>query len=127
MAPELRHYCRYLQTSKIIYPTGFHYSMFCVEYATKFKLSLSSNMATLKLKSNVRQKVPLRIKKAKQNADWFFGEVGVMRHESGFKVQFFSDEECEITHIPEGMDFTTIRELTSKAIKLRKRRLSPPQ
>ena len=50
-----------------------------------------------------------------------------MRHESGFKVQFYSDDECDITHIPEGMDFSTIRELTSKAIELRKRRILKPE
>ena len=66
----------------------------------------------------------MRIKKAKQNADWSFDEVGVMRHKSGFKVQFYNDDECDITHIPDGMDFSEIRDLTAKAIKLRKRRLS---
>ena len=84
-------------------------------------------MSTLKLKPNSRQKVPLRVKKAKTNSDWHFDEVGVMRHESGFKVQFYSDDECDITHIPEGMDFSTIRELTSKAIELRKRRILKPE
>ena len=83
-------------------------------------------MSTLKLKLNARKMVPLRIKKAKQNADWSFDEVGIMRHVSGFKVQFFSDDECEITHIPDGMDFSEIRDLTSKAISLRKRRLNNP-
>ena len=81
-------------------------------------------MSTLKLKPNARQKAPLRIKKAKQHDDWSFDEVGLMRHASGFKVQFFSDDECEITHIPDGMNFTTIRELTAKAMRLRKLRLS---
>jgi hypothetical protein len=68
----------------------------------------------------------MRVKKAKTNADWSFDEVGVMRHESGFKVQFYTDDECEITYIPDGMDFSRIRELTSKAIQLRKRRLNRP-
>lgn len=86
-------------------------------------------MSTLKLKPNARKSstdknVPLRIKKAKQNADWSFDEVGVMRHKSGFIVQFYTDDECDITHIPDGMDFSEIRDLTAKAIKLRKRRIS---
>ena len=68
----------------------------------------------------------MRVKKAKANADWSFDEVGVMRHESGFKVQFYSDDECDITAIPDGMDFTEIRQLTAKAIELRKRRLNKP-
>ena len=81
-------------------------------------------MSTLKLKPNSRKKVNLRVKKAKQHADWSFDEVGVMRHESGFKIQFYTDEECEITQVPAGLDFTQIRELTDKAIKLRQRRLN---
>jgi len=84
----------------------------------------NSLVSTLKLKPNSRKKVNLRVKKAKLHADWSFDEVGVMRHESGFKIQFYTDEECEITQVPAGMDFTQIRELTDKAIKLRQRRLN---
>ena len=78
-------------------------------------------MATLSLKPNSRKTPALKIP-SPQSSEWEFDDVGVMRHSSGFSIQFFNSEECEITNIPKDMSLTTIRELTSKAIKARNRR-----
>ena len=78
-------------------------------------------MATLRLKPNSRTTPALTISKVNAT-EWQFEDVGVMRHESGFTIQFFSRDECEITHIPKDMSLTTVRELTSKATKARNRR-----
>jgi len=78
-------------------------------------------VSTLSLKPNSRTKPPL-IKPSLKSSDWEFDEVGVMRHSSGFKIQFFNSEECEITHIPKDLSLTKVRELTSEAIKVRNRR-----
>ena len=78
-------------------------------------------MATLTLKPNSRKTPPLT-KPAPVSCDWEFGEVGVMTHSSGFSIQFFNSEECEIVTIPQDMSLTTIRELTTQAMKTRNRR-----
>ena len=79
-------------------------------------------MATLKLKPNSRKTPALKIPSLQSSSEWEFDDVGVMRHSSGFSIQFFNSEECEITNIPKDMSLTTVRELTSKAIKARNRR-----
>jgi len=78
-------------------------------------------VATLRLKPNSRKTPPLE-KPVPASAEWEFGEVGAMLHTSGFSIQFFNSEECEITNIPDDMSLTTVRELTEKAISVRKRR-----
>ena len=78
-------------------------------------------MATLSLKPNARKTPPLT-KPTQQESEWEFGDVGVMRHTSGFSIQFFNSEECEITNIPQDMSLTTVRELTTKAIKAKNKR-----
>jgi len=78
-------------------------------------------VTTLRLKPNSRKTPPLT-KSAVNKTEWEFEEVGVMRHKSGFTIQFFDGEECDITKIPKDMTLPTIRELTSKAIKARSRR-----
>lgn len=82
-------------------------------------------MSTLSLKPNSRKTPPLEIPKpssASSSAEWQFKDVGVMIHSSGFSIQFFNAEECEITNIPKDMPVTSIRTLTSEAIKIRSRR-----
>ena len=78
-------------------------------------------MVTLRLKPNSRKIPPLVISKV-QSSEWEFNDVGVMHHNSGFMIQFFNRDECEITNIPDDMSLTTVRELTSEAIKARNRR-----
>ena len=78
-------------------------------------------MATLSLKPNARKTPALTIV-TPQNSEWEMGEVGVMRHTSGFSIQFFNSEECEIQNIPKDMSLTTVRELTTKAIQVKNRR-----
>jgi len=79
-------------------------------------------VATLSLKPNSRKTPPIVKKTSTTSSEWRFADVGVMHHSSGFSIQFFSGEECEITNIPKDMDLTTIRDLTTKAIKARKAR-----
>ena len=79
-------------------------------------------MATLSLKPNSRKTPPIVKNTSTTSSEWRFADVGVMHHSSGFSIQFFSAEECEITNIPKDMDLTTIRDLTTKAIKARKAR-----
>jgi len=78
-------------------------------------------VATLSLKPNSRKITPLTIEKPVKLAksQWTSNSVGVMVHESGFSIQFFGSEECEIINIPKGMSFSTIRELTTKAMDVR--------
>jgi len=78
-------------------------------------------VATLSLKPNSRKTPPLE-KPAAQTGEWEFGDVGMMHHQSGFSIQFFSGEECEIVNIPKDMPLTSIRDLTTKAIRARKAR-----
>ncbi len=78
-------------------------------------------MATLSLKPNARKTPPLA-KVTPQSSEWKMGEVGVMRHTSGFSIQFFNSEECEIQNIPKDMSLTTVRELTTKAIQVKNKR-----
>lgn len=79
-------------------------------------------MATLSLKPNSR-KTPHLVKSAQESSEWILSDVGVMSHSSGFSIQFFGKDDCEITNIPEDMSLATVRELTSKAISLRSRRI----
>ncbi len=79
-------------------------------------------MATLSLKPNSRKTPPVVKKTSTHSSEWRFADAGVMHHKSGFSIQFFSGEECEITNIPKDVDLTTIRDLTSKAIRARKTR-----
>ncbi len=83
-------------------------------------------MATLSLKPNSRKTPPLEKAKA-PSTDWEMNDVGVMRHTSGFSIQFFNSEECEIINIPKDMSLTTIREMTTKAIQARKRPTDKPR
>ena len=76
-------------------------------------------MATLSLKPNARKTTSLKIPEPTKSA-WTSKSTGVMVHESGFSIQFFNDEECEIINIPKGMPFSTIRDMTTKAMNLRK-------
>ena len=77
-------------------------------------------MATLKLKPNSRKTPPLVKPKVTEN-EWSFNDVGILTHRSGFSIQFFNKEECEILNIPKDMDLSTVRELTSKAIRVKNR------
>ena len=78
-------------------------------------------MATLKLKPNSR-KTPAIVHVKPTENQWEFNDVGVLTHHSGFSIQFFNDEECEIVNIPKDMELSEVRELTSKAIRVRNRR-----
>ena len=78
-------------------------------------------MATLKLKPNSRKTPPLETPKPTEN-EWDFNDVGVLTHTSGFSIQFFNQDECEIVNIPKDMELSTVRDLTSKAIRVRNRR-----
>ena len=78
-------------------------------------------MATLRLKPNSRKTPPL-VQPTPASSEWEFADVGVMHHTSGFSIQFFNGDECEITNIPKDMSLTTLRELTTKAIRARNRR-----
>ena len=78
-------------------------------------------MATLKLKANSRKTPPLAKPKSAEN-EWEFNDVGVLTHSSGFSIQFFGDEDCEIVNIPKDMELSAVRDLTSKAIRVRNRR-----
>ena len=78
-------------------------------------------MTTLRLKPNSRTIKPLK-KLDKSKQEWEFKDTGVMVHESGFSIQFFNDEECEIVNIPKELNFSDIRDLTSKAMIVRKNR-----
>ena len=78
-------------------------------------------MATLSLKPNSRKTPPLA-KPTPKASNWEINDVGVMVHTSGFRIQFFNQDECEIINIPDGMSLTTVRELTSDAIRTRNRR-----
>ena len=78
-------------------------------------------MATLSLKPNARKTAPL-VKPVTGSEEWVFSGSGVMNHTSGFSIQFFNKDECDIINIPEDMSLSTVRELTTKAIKARNRR-----
>ncbi len=83
-------------------------------------MEIETKVATLKLKPNSRKTPPL-LEKAKSSSEWVYEGTGIMRHSSGFSIQFFGGEECEITNIPKDMSLSIIRDLTDKATKLRKR------
>ena len=79
-------------------------------------------MTTLKLKPNARKTPPMVMNRRSstssvQSKDWSLSDLGVMSHTSGFSIQFFNREECEITNIPANLSVTKIRELTSEAMK----------
>ena len=75
-------------------------------------------MSILSLKPNSRKTTPLNITKTTKSAEteWTSNGVGILVHESGFSIQFFNDEECEIINIPKDMSVATIRELSAKAM-----------
>jgi len=78
-------------------------------------------LATLHLKPNSRKTPPLEQPQVVQS-EWDMNDVGVMNHTSGFSIQFFNQDECEIVTIPKDMPLATVRDLTTKAIQTRKRR-----
>lgn len=78
-------------------------------------------MATLRLKPNSRKTPPLILPTA-TSSDWEISDSGVLLHSSGFSIQFFSSEECEIINIPNEMSLTRVRELTTEAMKTRNKR-----
>ena len=77
-------------------------------------------VAILSLKPNSRKTAPLNITKTAKavKSEWTSNNVGVLVHESGFSIQVFNDDECEIINIPKGMSLATIRELSSKAMNI---------
>lgn len=75
-------------------------------------------MATLSLKPNSRKNTPLNIAKTAKS-EWTSNNHGVLAHDSGFCIQFFNGEECEITNIPKNMPSAKVRELSTKAMNLR--------
>jgi hypothetical protein len=77
-------------------------------------------VAILSLKPNSRKTAPLNIDKKNKasKTEWTSNSVGVLVHESGFSIQFFNDDECEILNIPKGMSYATIRELSTKAMNV---------
>ena len=81
-------------------------------------------VATLSLKPNSRKNAPLAIATNAKTTktEWTSNNVGVLVHESGFSIQFFNDEECEIINIPKNMSVASIRELSTKAMNVRNKR-----
>ena len=77
-------------------------------------------MTTLKLKPNSRKKSPLVINTppTTKSNDWEITSQGIMTHNSGFKIQFFNQDECEILNIPEQMPLSSLRELSNEAMKI---------
>jgi hypothetical protein len=78
-------------------------------------------VSILSLKPNSRKTAPLNIAKTTKTTksaetEWTSNGVGILVHESGFSIQFFNDEECEIINIPKDMSVATIRELSAKAM-----------
>jgi hypothetical protein len=85
-------------------------------------------MATLTLKrrakpSNISNgaKVRTNTKSAKpvsmQSGNWRISG-SLYEHNNGFSIRIINANDCEINHIPKGMDVTKIRQYTDEAIKL---------